>query len=67
MTVANERMEAVNDALRARDPRWTYRFLSKDTLDAMDRWLVIAKHPLAYQAGTQESRFFALVKEGWQF
>lgn len=40
-----------------------YFHLSLAECGLIDRWLVEIEHPLAFQAGTQESRIIALVKE----
>jgi len=37
--------------------------MTTEEKDAIDDWLLKIKHPLAYQAGTQEGRFKAIVKE----
>ncbi len=40
-----------------------FHCMSKSDRDTMDRELIAAKHPLAFEPGTQESRFRALCKE----
>ena len=43
---------------------WEYhRCLTASERDEIDRWLVRTKHPLAFEPGTQESRFRRLVSE----
>jgi hypothetical protein len=59
--------EQLNGALGHPDPHWQLRFMRKCDLDAMDRLLVEAKHPLSFEPGTQESRFLRLQREGFRF
>lgn len=42
---------------------WVYMQMGKAERDSVDSWLIKQKHPLAYQAGTQESRFKDIVSE----
>lgn len=37
--------------------------MSQTERNSVDKWLVDVAHPLAFEAGTQESRIVALVKE----
>jgi hypothetical protein len=41
---------------------WAWFQASQSERDSVDRWLVTKGHPLAYEAGTLESRFRRLVK-----
>jgi hypothetical protein len=63
----NQTLTDINTALSHNDPRWILRFITKAQLDAMDDELVKRHHPLAFEAGTQEHRFMALARQGWQF
>lgn len=58
---------AVKGTLNAKDPNyWSWVFFHASTRaerDAFDDYLVRIKHPLAYEAGTQEQRFRAFTQE----
>ena len=46
------------------DPSWCFfHTLSPYEKEAIDRHLVQTRHPLAFEAGTRESRFMQLAKE----
>ncbi len=60
--------EAINDALRYYDPAWAYHhMLHPKQRQHMDELLVARRHPLAFEAGTNEGRFRALHRERFQF
>jgi len=42
---------------------WVWLWAPAEQRAAVDDWLVRTRHPLAYQAGTPESRFRQLVRE----
>ena len=46
-----------------RGPRWTWMQMSLAERDAFDRWLVQVGHVLAFEAGTQETRFLRFVRD----
>ena len=56
-------LDFVNDAVRRNDWAWVYfhGMLPRDR-EAFDAYLVAIKHPLAFEAGTNESRFRAFVE-----
>jgi hypothetical protein len=51
-------------AARHHDPSWVYfhHWTSADRL-RMDEWLVTNEHPLAYEAGNNENRFYRIIVE----
>lgn len=62
------RIERLNVALRNPDVVWAYHHvLTPHDRKEMDRLLVEIKHPLAYLAGTNESRFRTLHATKFQF
>lgn len=61
-------IEALNSALQYYDVAWAYHhMLHPKTREYMDELLVERKHPLAFQAGTNEQRFRELHKIRFQF
>ncbi len=55
-------LEFVKDAQNG-DPAWVFHHsMTQEDRDAFDAWLVKSKHPCAYRAGTQESRFRWIVE-----
>jgi hypothetical protein len=64
----SEKTKKVNSALSHPDPHWGYhQILSAGDRDHMDKLLVKADHPLAYEPGTNKDRFLALHKAKHQF
>ena len=50
----------IRQALRSRDPQWIFhQVMTSADRDSFDRWLVALGDNLAFEAGTQESRFVA--------
>lgn len=61
-------IQALNDALRYYDPAWAYHhMLHQKTRAYMDELLVEIKHPLSFEAGTNEQRFRTLHAQRFQF
>lgn len=49
---------------RGGDPSWCFNHvLTNYDRDAIDRHLVQTRHPLAFEAGTRETRFMQLASE----
>lgn len=46
-----------------RGPDWEFMHFNASDRNLFDDWLVRFKHPLAFEPGTQEQRFKAIVKE----
>ncbi len=67
MTWTDAVKNAVSRAQRGeRDDYWAWHLVPQLEREAMDKFLVEIKHPLAYQPGTQEYRFKMLVTEHLQ-
>ncbi len=58
----------LNNALSTPDVAWAFfHMLCTEDRDAMDRLLTDSGHPLAFEAGTQESRFRDLHSAKYRF
>lgn len=67
MTLNDPRINRLNAALRHDDRAWGYHMLLSEDRLYMDAQLVRHNHPLAFQAGTNEQRFYALHAAGTRF
>lgn len=68
MVYTGTKVERLNVALRNPDVAWAYHHvLTPHDKAEMDRLLVEIKHPLAYLAGSNESRFRTLHAVGFRF
>ena len=58
----------LNIALSHNDASWAFfRVLNGADVNDMDKLLVARQHPLAYEVGTQYTRFQTLHREGYRF
>lgn len=61
-------METLNELLSYPDVNWAYfHMMHPKTRDELDKALTEIQHPLAYEAGTNESRFKKLHASKFRF